>query len=109
MYKSQLENKKESLKGILSKIKMVDSGWKPPARKAEFIKEPSDTNYPTIFLSAKNAPFLRGCEVGGSVTMVVKAEVVGHDSSKHRDTSIPRDDYRLEVKEMGLVDYSAGK
>lgn len=96
------ENTKHKvLKLAIDKVKMYDAAHKDNQTS---LVEKTSPNYPTLYLDAKEAPFLKGYEVGDLCTIVIKTKVVGHNSSsseQHED-----ENYRLEVCNIGQIDHT---
>lgn len=100
------ESKKKILKDVIQSVELHDAGRKigPPSYKP---LKPQDKTYPTLYLSAKEAPFLSGYKVGDKCTIVIKGEVIGQDSSSSKNHE--RNDYRVEIHEVGQIHHGKDK
>ena len=101
-------NKKEILKSAIDKVKLVDVGVKNKHNTLSHCDVPcKDTedkiNYPTMYLSSKEAPMLIGMDVGAEVTMLIKAKVTSH-SLNERNNEEKREDFNLEINKIGVVE-----
>lgn len=95
-------NKKHKiLKLAVGKVKMYDAAHDHRAEMESTMKAMPDNSkhYPSLSLSIKEAPVLKGYEVGHECTLLIKARVVSHDSMKTTDSS--SDHYRLEIHSIG--------
>jgi hypothetical protein len=108
---ADLETKKKDLvKSALSKVVMHDAGieeGKGLESCAVSPSKPKSKYYPTIYLEGKQAPALKGANVGDECTLVIKAKVVGVSLDEREDSK--REEYRLEIHEIGKVDKGSGK
>lgn len=103
--------KKDVVKVAISKVTMQDAGIVHD--KSDLCAPfPSSSGkdrkyYPTIYLEGKQAPALKDANVGDVCTLVVKAKIVGVSLNENESTK--REEYRLEIHEIGKVDKGSGK
>lgn len=101
----QDSKKKETLKIALEKVSLTDAGVKDKYGFSEITSSSKDEKnkiyYPTIYLSAKEAPDLKGCEIGEEKTLVVKVRVKSHSLSENEKNS--NEDFTLEILKMGVI------
>ena len=99
-----MENsKKDIVKNVLEKVKLVDAGVKNKYGLAPVsCSDKEDVlRYPNLYLSTKEAPMLSDCEVGDEVTLLIKAKVVSHsvdESSNHKN-----ENFSLEIRKIGVI------
>lgn len=97
--------KKDIIKGALDKVKLVDAGIKNKYGN-EITSAPVDPKsriyYPSLYLSAKEAPMLTGSEVGDEVTLLIKACVVSHSLSEGQNSD-KKESFSLDIKKIGVV------
>ena len=94
----------------LDKLKIVKSALKavkmheiatPPPRETSI----SSGATPYIRLDVKEAPFLKGYEVGDLCTIVIKTKISSHNA--HKSSNGPSEDsYGLEVCSMGQISHT---
>lgn len=97
-----MADKKSTLKTIIGKVEMTDAGHKLGESTLKVATKPSDKKYyPSITLSCKDVPSLKGLSVGDTVTLVAHAVVKSH--SAHKSESYENDDYTLELRHVGVA------
>ena len=98
---TKTESKREILLSLLKKIPLKDAGIKK--QKSSLAKESSMSgeDYPTLYINIKQAPDLKGYEVGDSVNLVIEGKITSH--SINEDTSESREKFDIEIKKIGCM------
>lgn len=101
MEKDNLKSKKkEVLSSALENIKLQDAGVKPTKHNCSPVfKGDAKINYPTLYLNIKEAPQLKGYDVGDKVMLVAEGEIVSH--SKNDNMRGSRESFDLKLKKIG--------
>lgn len=99
------KSKKEIMKGVLEKVKLVDAGVKNKYGE-ECCAKPTTLSedriyYPSLYLDSKEAPMLIGSEVEDEVTLLIKAKITSH-SLREREGK-KDEDFSLEIRQIGVV------
>ena len=97
--------KYNSLRDAIKGVAMVDAGKKINNTLSNKPYVPKDKYYPSISLSAEQAPFLTTHKVGDECVFVIKAKIVSHNKSDSHEGG-SHDDYRLEIEKIGHEEHS---
>lgn len=101
-------SKKEIMKNAIDKVKIVDAGIKDKYGYDSPVKSSSDPKnkiyYPSLRLSAKEAPMLAGTDVGTEVTMIVKGCVTSHSMNESTYNNKKDEDFTLEIRGIGIME-----
>ena len=97
--------KKETLKSSLEKVTLVDAGVKnkygslesPTTMKSEKDK----IYYPCIYLNSKEAPELKGVEIGQEKTLVINVRIKSHSLNENEKST--NEDFTLEILKIGVI------
>lgn len=76
-------------------MKMVDVGKKPESMEASPVKK-SEKYYPSMHLTDKALPCLKGCRVGDKISLLMDCEITG--TTKRNDDPA---EFTLEVHRVG--------
>lgn len=99
-----LDNKDKrslSMKGV----KMHNAGVKykrfdSPVCSSSKSKDRID--YPTLYLSAKQAPSLVGRDVEDNITLIVKGKITSHSKNERRGSD-GRENFDIEIRQIGCL------
>ena len=95
-------DKKAITKKAIGKVTMYDAARTYDNLEKACSPCPPSDSYPCLYISGKDAPALKGQEVGDEFTMVVKAKVRSH--SQRESTSMGKtDDYDIELQSIGVA------
>lgn len=86
--------KKDIVKGAVAGVSMKDAG-KPVKELSEVVSSAPKRIYPSMYLEAAQAPFLKGYDVGSECTFLVKGKVISRHASNNRD------EYCVEIRKIG--------
>ena len=97
------KDKRKIVSKNLSKFKMHSAGEKDrylslcePTKKGK-----SKLRFPSIYLSDKQAPSLKGQDLNEEVVMLIKGKVTSHSLRESADNR--SEDYSLEIEQIGSV------
>jgi len=78
---------------------------KKPQKKSKGMDCPVGMSYPTLYLSADQAPSLAGQEVGQTVKLVMECCVIGHsiNENKHEGEKNRRENFDLQIEKIGMI------
>lgn len=97
-----LDNKDKrslSMKGV----KMHNAGVKRQKSKAcPEVPFEDRINYPTLYLSAKQAPSLVGRDVEDNITLIIKGKITSHSKNEHRGGTA-RENFDIEIRQIGCL------
>lgn len=105
MEKNSEDKKKELLKLSLEKVSLTDTGVKNKygvlAASSLTKSMKNQVFYPTLYLNSKEAPDLKGSEVGEEKTIVMKVMVKSHELSENKDNH--NESFCLEIRKIGVI------
>ena len=102
------------MKSAIDKVKLVDAGIKnkygfDSPKPSTYDSEKNKIYYPSLRLSAKEAPMLTGTEVGTEVKMILKGLITSHSIDESTHNNRKNEDFTLEIKEIGVVETNKKK
>lgn len=101
----QDNKKKETLKTALEKVTLTDAGVKNKygygLMESPVKSEKEKIYYPCIYLNSKEAPDLKGSEIGQEKTVVMKVRVKCHSLDENEKNS--NESFTLEVLSLGVI------
>ena len=95
-------DKKKVVKEAIGKVTLYDAAREYGKGMDICSPCPPSASYPCLYISGKEAPALKGKEVGDEFTMVVKAKVRSH-SQRESTSSDKSDDYDIELQSIGVA------
>jgi len=84
---------------------MIDVGQKSDG-PAEVKSDKKEKHYPTLYLSTKQLPKLKGMKPGDKITLLVDCEVKGYSLRSTKDQK-EEGNYDIEVQKIGISKKSA--
>lgn len=95
-------DKKKALKMAIGGVQLQPAGHKIGEMFSPSpMKKRSDMIFPSISLTAKDAPGLKGIETGDEITIVARGCVVSHNVSDSQDNK--SESFRIEFTHIGVV------
>ncbi|MCK5138884.1 MAG: hypothetical protein KAQ85_03490 [Thermodesulfovibrionia bacterium] len=88
----------------LSKFRMHSAGEKnkyPSICGSSSKGKDSKLDFPSIYLSDKQAPGLKGHDLNEDVIMLVKGKIISHSLREDKDSK--SENYSLEVRQIGMA------
>ena len=105
--KKKEEKKKEVLSMAINKVQLTDAGVKhnfPSLMEKSSESEKDRIFYPSLYLSTKEAPDLKGAEAGDEVTLVVKAYISSHSLNDRVDDKEGKcENFSIDIKQIGVI------
>ncbi len=95
------EKKQEVLSKVLNNIKLRNAGVKLNEKPIEIKTEKGiiPMDYPELYLTLKQAPMLKGYEVGDKIIFVAEGEITRHD--KNDSLNYSKETFNIKIKKIG--------
>lgn len=95
-----LEKKRELISDLIDKVKLQDAGEKMKNHGMPCAVEESSSNvsYPSLYLTANQAPDLKNYEVGDEIVLVLKGKLTSHDLNENGENV--RESFSVKIEKL---------
>jgi len=92
---------KSKLQKILKNVVMKNVGYKDSNKELPSVSTISNINYPSLYLSNKNLPDLKGYDVEDEILFLVKGKITSHSLNEYGKDI--KENWDIQVNKISII------